>query len=338
MPTTPIPTPNAAQKAAATARLARNEIVGKSFQQQTATYSQIEDLAVQRLVTQGLSTAASADFHYGCMLKLLEEARLTISLKSGNWFYHENTYANYQNFFERGSSGASADKNRRDNVENAMFGYSEDSGDVSDNLQDTQSRIQSLGNLTSNNFQAAMRPRYSAVDFAFCSNGGLSKYGKSFLVLKEHLKHNATFCHCDSFEVEADMLNRRMEYGGTAPTLKDVTATYFQLGKLIYYCAPAMLRKIHEYALGKAKGSEANLLGGFIYLEAQVHADIVFSRDVEALHISSSDRVTGVIPHPMYQASFLKKKSAWDAADAVKVETNAKLFAARNKITYVSCA
>ena len=69
-----------------------------------------------------------------------------------------------------------------------------------------------------------MRPRYAAVDFAYCINGGLSKYGKSFLVLKDHMKHNSTFTHCDSFEVDMDLMGRKDEYFGTKLNLQDVTA------------------------------------------------------------------------------------------------------------------
>ena len=302
---------------------------------QATDYAFVEQLAVKRLITQNLCTATTADMEYGGIIKLLEDARLTISLKAPNWFYSENKSKNYGTFWERGKSGASSDAVKRDAAENSMFGYSEqvlvgDAGTVA-----AQNRLMTLGTRPSASFRPAMRPRYAAVDFAYCVNGGLSKYGRSFLVLKNYLKHNATYTHCDSFEVDMDLAARKAEYNNLTFNLNEVGCSYFQLGYIVLFCHPAMLKKLHSYAMGlTTKGSEENILGGNIYIEAQMHADITFNQDVAELCISARDCNTGPVPHPKF-GKFIGGKSAWDAKDAARTKENAKKFAQANGIKYV---
>jgi hypothetical protein len=88
--------PISADKNAVLGRLARTDVVGLRDTMNLRDYAQIEDLAVQRLVTQQLESAATADFAYGAMLRVLERARL--SLKSFNWFYSSNTSKEYTTF------------------------------------------------------------------------------------------------------------------------------------------------------------------------------------------------------------------------------------------------
>lgn len=325
------------QSAAAIGRLARGDVVGLSDQKHAAGYADIEDRAVRRLTRHGLSQPAVADLHYGMIIKLLQDARLTISLRAFNWFYYENKSTNYTTLFERGKSGASDDIERRDGVENSMFGYAADVMTNDPNVKAAQTRLLKVGVRLSPHFQPAMRPRYAAVDFAHCVNGGLSKYGRSFLVLKEYLKHNATYCHRDSFEVANDLQGRRAEYvaeGDTDLSLSKVSATYFQLGKIVLYCDPDMLRTLHRYATGQsAKGSEANVLGGFTYIEAQVHADVVFNRDVSKLCVSRGECSRGPDPAP-HPAAFnrFRRKTRWDQSDSARTLENARKFAAVNRL------
>ncbi len=335
VPPTPFPTPNATDRNAALGRLARNETVGLTDRRQAADYDMVEKLAVKRLITQNLSTATTADMEYGGIIKLLEDARLTISLKAPNWFYSENKSKTYGNFWERGVSGASSDANKRDTAENSMFGYSQPVVGADPGTIAAQNRLMTLGNKPSASFQPAMRPRYAAVDFAFCINGGLSKYGRSFLVLKDFLKHNSTYTHCDSFEVDMDLASRKAEYNNLTFFLSEVGCSYFQFGYIVLFCHPAILKKLHSYAMGLTKkGSEENILGGNIYIEAQMHADIVFSQDVAELCISTRDCNTGPVPHPKY-GKFFGGKTVWDAEDAARVKANAKKFATANGIKYV---
>lgn len=330
------------ERAAALARLGRGEVVALRDQLNGVDYGRICDLAKERMdrileilsPLPFVSEARELDEAFDKMICCLQEARLTISLKSYRWFYEKNKFKSYTNFFERGYSGASNDMIRRNNAEMEFGRYGGMAPTANAGTNAAQNRIATYGVQTSASFQGAMRPRYAAVDFAACQNGGAPKYGKSYLVLKEHLKHNSTYCHRDSFEVDNDMIQRKAEYGGVAPSLSDVTATFHTLAKLLLYCEPAMLKKIYDYATGKrAKGSELSILAGVVYLEAHVHADILFERDVAALCISRSElNGIGNDLHPKAMQKWPWRKTAWDRDDGKLVEKNAKQFARDNGI------
>lgn len=334
-----MPTPQ--EHAAALARLGRGDVVALRDQLNASDYGAICDQAKERMdrllgilsPLPFVSEARELDEAFDKMIACLQEARLTISLKSYRWFYEKNTYKSYTNFFERGYSGASNDMVRRNNAEMEFGRYGGMAPSTNANVNAAQTRIATYGVSTAPNFQGAMRPRYAAVDFAACQHGGAPKYGKSYLVLKEHLKHNSTYCHRDSFEVDNDMMQRRAEYGRT-PSLSDVTATYHTLAKLILYCEPAMLKKLYDYAMGtRAKGSELNILAGVVYLEAHVHADILFERDVASLCLSRTElNGIGNDLHPLATKKWPWRKTSWDQDDSKKVEKNARQFARDNAI------
>jgi hypothetical protein len=335
-----MPTPQ--ERDAALARLGRGEVVALRDQLNALDYAAICDKAKERMdrilnilsplpfVTQ----ASELDEAFDKMITCLQEARLTISMKSFRWFYEKNTYKSYTNFFERGYSGASNDMIRRNNAEMEFGRYGNMPVSANAGITAAQSRVATYGVQTSASFQGAMRPRYAAVDFAGCQHGGAPKYGKSYLVLKEHLKHNSTYVHRDSFEVDMDMIQRKAEYDGTVPSLSDVTATFHTLAKILLYCEPAMLKKIYDYATGaKVKGSELSILAGVVYLEAHVHADILFERDVAAVCISRAELTSiGNDIHPLFNKKWPFRKTNWDQDDGKKVEKNAKQFAKDNKI------
>jgi hypothetical protein len=279
---------------------------------------------------------------YLSMLALLNNSHLTVNIKAPKWFYDENKYTSYTNCFEGRESGASPDMKKRDETEN-IFGRYQGGAHVAalsnqpnspfKNAQSAQQRIETFGVRTAPDFHGSVRPRYAAVDFAKCKEGASSKYGKSFLVLKEHMKHNATYLHKDSFEVNSDLIARAQEYGGKVKTLNDVTATYFELGKILLYCDPVMLKNIHQYATGeKVVGSEQNIMQGLNYIEAHLHTDLIFKRDVDTLVISRSEMQAGVIPHPRFFSNWPTKKISWDASDAQRVEKYANKFKDDNNI------
>lgn len=335
------------QRAAALSRLARSDVVALRHTSNQGQYEAELNLAFDRylglhwpsLLNGGDGSWAmlvNALDAFEAMLGLLRNSRLTISFKSGNWFYSENKYASYTNFFERGYSGASNDMQKRNDAEMAFGRYSAPPPQgATAGVVAAHARIAQYGVREAPDFRGSFRPRYAAVDFAFALHGGAPKYGKSYLVLQEWMKHNATYVHKDSFEVNADLQHRKDEYGGVVKTLNDVTSTFHELGRILLYCEPAMLKVLHEYATGvKTTASQPNVLGGIAYIEAHLHADILFKRDVKAVVISNSDRLAGVIPHPLYTARWPNKKSVWDTKDAKRVEKNAQKFAADNGILY----
>lgn len=174
--------------------------------------------------------------------------------------------------------------------------------------------ISSTGLPTSNTFERFVRPRYGALDFAYCRGGGACRndYGDSFLVVKEYVKQASTYVHTDSFKVNDDLARRKGEYGGRSIGLHDAIATYFELEKILLYCTPSMLMQIYAYATGqRQRGSQLALppdsavatskkWGTKVnYIEAQAHTDLRFDRDVAAMYICRAeirDTLFGLVP------------------------------------------
>lgn len=337
----------------------RNAVLGRLAAQETvslldATQASDEDFKVMA------GMRCFNVFHDYCMtnsvtgaeiaeriVKVIQDARLTIAFKSGNWFYDENKYESYINMFQKGSSGASNDFDKRDDVENQMFQYGGRTnqvvprGGTTTGVQHAQQRIQEYGVRNTQNFQAGMRSKYAAVDFGDWTWGASSKYGKSFFVLKDHMKHNATFVHRDSFELaNVQNMEDSHPYHNKVIPAKLCTATFHTLERVVYFAELQMLSKLFDYAMGiKQKGSEQSAFGGLMYLEAHMHSDVFFKRDVAALHLSKNDVDLGPGGiHPRFYARWPNKKSVWDTSDARRTKDFAKAFAKRNNIKLVDIA
>ncbi|HTI18104.1 MAG TPA: DUF3626 domain-containing protein [Trinickia sp.] len=291
---------------AALARMARNGVVGlRDMAEKDIDY---KEAAFKRFVTlcEPRASEGQARRLFDGMVQVLQEARLTINFDSSKWFGQANSAGRYSNMFER-IVGPSTSKNtvgqlrERNTVEKRMmdFGGQATRPLAPPNAQHIQKVLAYYGDTgidrhglpTSNSFDPSVRPRYGAVDFGYCRFGaaGDHRYGHSFFILKEHVKHNATYTHTDSFKVEEDLAKRRAEYGGRAVSLHDATATYFQLEKILLYCTPSMLQNIYDYATGRKERGKENALPvdttahWVNYLEFQAHSEIEFHRDVEAM-------------------------------------------------------
>lgn len=291
---------------AALARLARNNIVGlHDLAEHDLDY---KEAAFARFVKRCEPGASEGDARriFDEMCKVLREARLTINFDSGKWFAKPNASRRYENMFaharEPQTDFAQVMKLKARNlIERRMFNYGEKSRVGTPNAEHAQksiayygdTHIDNQGMAASPSFDASLRPRYGGLDFAHCTFGaaGDHRYGHSFLILKEHVKHTATYLHTDSFKAEHDLIRRREEYGGRHVPLEEATATYFQLEKILLYCTPTMLSTIYDYATGRRQRGEAYSLppdttGHAInYIEFQAHSDIDFHRDVEAMVI-----------------------------------------------------
>jgi hypothetical protein len=260
---------------------------------------------------------------------------LTINFKAPNWFYNKNPYKSYTNFWERGKTGASSDKGARNRAEMQLASYGGKRRPHARMTKDEEKaleRITEYGILEGEKFVPRMRPRYAALDFAGCRYGGCTKYGHSYFVLHDFLKANATFCHKDSFGVNDDLYGRRDEYGGKVHNLQTTTCTYATIGRLLLYCRPEQLVEIANYALKvKQQGTADSIFLGNLYIEAHLHADLVFSRDARFLMIAKGKGLEGGI-HPRWNARWPYKKSRWDAKDDKRVLDNAKEFAKKNSL------
>lgn len=332
------------------ARLARSDVVGlrdkaasKNYKEELkAAADRIARLCAEQLARinplarrNAFAANDAATQALPRMLKLLEDSRLTINFKAPSWFYNKNPFKTYTNFWERGSSGASSDKLARDRAELELGNYAGTQrapAKLTEREEKALERITEYGVIEGDQFVPRMRPRYAALDFAGCRYGGCSKYGHSYLVLHDFLKANATFCHMDSFGVNRDMIERKAEYGGTVHTLQSTTSTYSTIGRLLLYCRPEQLVEIANYALGvKVKGTADSIFGGNLYIEAHLHADLVFARDGRFLMIAKGKGLERGI-HPLFKAKWPFKKTNWDTSDDNRVLKNAKQFAGNNSL------
>jgi hypothetical protein len=153
------------------------------------------------------------------------------------------------------------------------------------------------GQPRSHSFIADMRPKYAAVNFTWATCGAACTYGLSHFVLKDYLRLNAVYCPRDSFGIES-----RSQLG-----------TYFNMAPILVHCAEYVLKQICASARNRtppgppapipamptlyyekdkggdgAKGSE--------YIEAILHTEVIFKRDVQEVRISRqeiSDKTTG---------------------------------------------
>jgi hypothetical protein len=144
------------------------------------------------------------------------------------------------------------------------------------------------GQPRSNSFVADIRPKYAGVNFTWAKYGAACSYGRSHFILEPRLGQNSVFCPRDSFGVEA-----RSQLG-----------TYFNMYPILVHCAEYVLKQIltsarnrtgsgapsnapdmpifyHEINKGgdNSKGSE--------YIEAILHTEILFSRDIKEVRIAS---------------------------------------------------
>lgn len=298
---------------AALARLARNNVVGLS--DMAGRGLDLKEFAFRRFMKvcrPGGSEAQARRFFESSMLGILKDGRLTINFKAFKLFGNGNEPTRFLNIFERErqptrNPATLKYHTDRNNVEMAFADYGGRSRGIehSKAMRDTRRRVAHYGATgmnrvglpTSRDFRPELRPRYGALDFAYCRGGGAgcNDYGKSFVILKEHVKHASTYIYTDTFKVAQDLANRRDEFGGKLLTLRDATATYFQLEKILLYCTADMLMQIYSYASGKrARGSQFALPPDATaykvnYIEFHAHTDVRFDRDVSGMVISRSE-------------------------------------------------
>jgi hypothetical protein len=109
-------------------------------------------------------------------------------------------------------------------------------------------------------------------------------YGDSFMVLKNHIKQRATFTHGDSSQMEIHLC------------MAD------NFCNILLYIDDALLESVVQIATGKINyaTSSPNL-----YIECQIHGDLIFARDVEVLVINGAQRYDPIMLH--YLEQFEKK-------------------------------
>jgi hypothetical protein len=285
-------------------RLARNQVLG--MRQYLADDANYMKRAYQRFLHICRPPKGHEKHIFDNMVSLLTEARVTINFSAGTFFMEECPYDDYINCFERTARGLAPSHalRQRDTVEKRIFDYRGRDGYVPPPARDRNAyRARKQIEHYAANWKSypMMRPRYGALDFAYCTNGGVGSeyYGKSFFALKHHMKTVSSYLPLDSFFIDRDFAQRRAEYGGVAPTAHQAMALFHEMPKVLYYCHPFMLKQIYRYGSGRAKrGSEPCLPGihdgKLNYIECQMQSDVLFSRDVDRMVISHSDMIRAV--------------------------------------------
>lgn len=309
---------------AALARLARNNVLG--LRDLETGNQDVKEAAFRRFLKRcpaHLSHEQARRFFETRMLGVLKEGRLTVNFNAGQLFANGREPEQMLNKFDLSTVPSHNPKTVKDlwyrnDVEMEFIDYAGRARGVARKSRQANNArrlvshygatgIGRTGLPTSRTFESSVRPKYGALDFAYCRGGGAggNGYGQSFLILKEHVKHASTYLHTDSFKVNKDLAARKHEYGGRIVSLREATATYFELEKILLYCTPSMFAQIHAYASGqRARGSRFCLppdtTGVKVnYIEFQAHTDIRFDRDVAAMAVSRAElerSLFGLVP------------------------------------------
>jgi hypothetical protein len=230
-------------------------------------------------------------------VKVLQDAPLTINIEPHKFFGSKVAGDKVQSIWNRLRSKAPGYGDARETAEQLMFAY--DDGDQQVGGVNVGQAIRLYGGTQglgadgqprSGTFVADMRPKYAGVNFTWATCGAACAYGLSHFVLKSYLRLNAVFAPRDSFGVES-----RSQLG-----------TYFNMYPVLAHCAEYVLAQILGSARNRVppgapspvpqkpvmyyeqdKGGDNSK--GSEYIEAILHTEVIFGRDVESLRIAHSE-------------------------------------------------
>ena len=258
--------------------------------------------------------------------QLLEDARLTINFDCCAWFRYLTPPAT------RSSGLIYTDEHEELEMQFGSFGRKRHLPGVRHAWQ-AQNRIAQYGMRSSADFRQSLRPHYAVLDFAHYPGGGFRHSGESFIILKNHLKFNATFLPTISPLVNADLRARKAEYGSRLLTLDDVTATYLDLDRILLFCPPVLLDALHRLAQNADSFSYWNSGRiGHHCIEAHLYSDIVFKRDVAGLCISLDEVRNGPAEALVLNRQPCRQNTNWTDCDYKVTLMNLQRFATHHNI------
>ncbi len=265
-------------------RLAASETLSVVALGQDATAQADREAAVRRMIADLGAPILQAKFLLARLQQHLQASDLTINFIAYKFFNTKPQGPGYVSQFEGGSKwGDGGYMQARDEAEEAMFDYSSGKPRPASAPQAVLNRIRHLGKASSVHFEPAMRPKYAALNYARLDHGSAGQWGKSFMVLKEHVKHTASYLHTDSFD-EAGSAAQRATLGGKL-------STFTNLDRLIANMPLRMLQALHaaEQGTRHAGATQVPGLGSTSYIEAHVHGDIRFDRDIAKVVLSNAE-------------------------------------------------
>jgi hypothetical protein len=263
-----------------------------------------------------------AKFVHKQLVEHLQASDLTINFYAYKFFNKKPSGVGYVSQFEGGNAwGGASYITARDQAEEAMFDYS--GAKAKANVPAAVlNRIKNFGKLSEPTFEPSVRPKYAALNYARLRYGSAGQWGKSHMVLKEHVKHNATYLHTDSFDESGNKKDR--------DAIPGKVANFINLDRLIVNMSPAMLKALHESAQGKdfGKATQVPGVGTSAYLEAQVHGEIRFDRDIAKIVVSAEE----VASAGAELQKLVAKGAPFKVVTSDKLIDTFKKFAAKNGI------
>lgn len=230
-----------------------------------------EQEAIMRMIILFRLSPLEVENVFKKLVRHLQDSDLTVNFRA-NEFFDGAAKDRLFNAFERNNTPDYM--RQRDQAEEGLFDYSNARGKAG--AKGVLDRVKKFGRYaagTNPSFAPSMRPKYAALNFANYREGAAKSYGRSFMVMKEHVKHNCSFTDKDSFGY----------IGNTNGA--NFSANYHHVSRLIVNMEERMLKALYNIATGNYL--EAVRFGG--YIEAQVHGNILFNRDVKKICIDNME-------------------------------------------------
>jgi hypothetical protein len=267
-----------------------NDIVSKVRSDEKAACKRIEAVL--------LLTSHEAEKVCQQMVKVLQEADLTINFRA-NSFFSSKTWLRqpkgdgFTNYFHGEKSNKIYMRNR-DAAEEKLFDYSQSQSNVKD--QAVKERIQKFGSYNDGDnvyFDPNSRPIYAALNYAKLKGGAANAYGKSYAVLHDYVRLNATFLHEDSLDTMSRVAKMDKAGSPNPGYVNGILADQRNQFRLIQNMSTGMLRALYTITKGNDFGNEVLVPGvensAYSYIEAHIQGGIKFSRDVKTMYISRSE-------------------------------------------------
>ena len=275
---------NSKENHAALGRLALRETGSVAGPALGTTDATDREAAIRRIIADLSAPILSAKYVLARLTKHLQDSDLTINFIAYKFFNSAPKGVGYVSQFAGGNKwGDGSYITMRDEAEEAMFDYSGAKPKPSSVPKQVLDRIKQFGKLSEPTFEPSMRPKYAALNYARLDYGSAGQWGESHMVLKEHVKHIATYVHTDSFD-EAGSAGQRAALPGKV-------ANYINMDRLIANMPLNMLKALDGASNGKRLGNVKQVpgLGGTSYIEAHVHGEIRFDRDIAKIVLSNNE-------------------------------------------------
>jgi len=275
------------------ARLAAVETLGLLGQKVEQSADADRTVALNRIKTAmlpGVIDDTVAGQVLDMLLRQLRGAPLNINFAANEFFAEKPKTDRYQSKFETMRTAGAPMGKPRDEAEQKMFGYSSAKGaNPSPGESAAKDRMAQYGDWTGADFKGIIRPRYCSLNFAHLLDGFGAQWGRSHFVLRDHLKPNASYLHTDSFD---EALDRK----ATEASVQAKMATFHNMTRLVANMPDVMLDMLIDSVSTKLQRGQtwAALkktynFGSTLYVEAQVHSEIIFARDLAEVRVCRGD-------------------------------------------------